>query len=136
LLVFYDLGVRSNQLLEKAIECALSCGVSNVVFSDWPDELSTDRDLLFLARRSAELPEIGSDVRELPRGPLLILVGPDGGLSRPDLFRPPKEIPPFGPRIYFLPETIRDPDAPDQLLRHRFAGSQRSLLDFVQEHQF
>ena len=121
--------------MQKAINCALSCGVSNLLLSDWPDELRTERDTLFIARRSVPVSEMSSDVRELPRGPLLILVGRDGRLSRSDLYRAPKELAPFGPRIYFLPETIRDPDAPEQLLRRRFGGSQRSLVDFVEEHQ-
>ena len=136
LLVFYEVESRSNPLMQKAIDCALSCGVSNLLLLDWPYELRTERDTLFVASRSARLVEMSSDVRELPRGPLLILVGRDGGLFRSDLYRAPNELAPFGPRIYFLPETIRDPDAPEQLLRHRFAGSQRSLVDFVQEHQF
>jgi hypothetical protein len=121
--------------MERAIEDAVDCGTSNVLLWDWPGALpKLRRDTLFVSRRARTPSNESPDLGELPKGPLLILAGPAVVMSPAEL-RAAADIAPYGPRIYFLSVTTRDPRAPEQELRSRASDSQRSLRAFIEEHR-
>ncbi len=78
--------IRRDRLQAHAVEAAEQCGGTFVpvvaelarldaLLSDWPE----DRHLLFCDEAAAG--EAQTDLRDLPRGPWAILIGPEGGFS-------------------------------------------------------